>query len=271
MRESQEVMKFLFAGELMIAMIPDVPTSSSDPATACPQTFATTHWSNVLAAKQGDWSVAGPALEKLCRTYWYPLYAFLRRQGRHPHDAQDLTQEFFARLLRRDFLEQVGPQKGKFRSFLIASLKNFLCDEWDKARAQKRGSGQAILSLTDQNAEELYSLEADPVASAEQLFERRWALTLLERALSSLRKEYAAAGKSAEFEHLKIFLSTPTSDGGYDKAAAALGVAVDTVGVKVYRLRQRYGELISAEIAQTVADPADIEEELHHLFNAVGG
>lgn len=245
-------------------------TSPTDPATVHAHCFATTHWSNVLAAKQGDASLAADALEKLCRTYWYPMYAFLRREGRSPHDAQDLTQEFFARLLRRDFLKNIGPQKGKFRSFLMASLKHFLCDEWDKARAEKRGGGQTFISLDDHNAEELYLLEPDLGASAEKIFEQRWALTLLARALAGLREEFAAAGKGGEFERLKVFLSTPTSDGAYDGVAADLGWAVDAVGVKVHRLRQRYGELIRAEIAQTVADPADIEEELRHVFDAVG-
>jgi RNA polymerase sigma-70 factor (ECF subfamily) len=230
----------------------------------------TTHWSVVLAAKQGDPADAAAALEKLCRNYWYPLYAFLRREGRSPHDAQDLTQEFFARLLQRRFLENVGPQHGKFRSFLLASLKNFLCDEWDKARAEKRGGGQTVISLDDHNAEELYLLEPDTAASAEKIFEQRWALTLLAQALARLREEFAAAGKIREFDHLKVFLSTPARDGAYDALAVKLELAVDTVAVKVHRLRQRYAELIRAEIAQTVASPADIEEELRHLFDAVG-
>jgi RNA polymerase sigma-70 factor (ECF subfamily) len=223
-----------------------------------------------LAAKRSDSSEAAAALEKLCRTYWYPLYAFLRREGRSPHDAQDLTQEFFARLLRRDFLENVDPQKGRFRSFLLAALRHFLCDEWDKARAEKRGGGQAIVSLNDHNAEERYLLEPDASAPAERIFEQHWALTLLAQALTRLREEFTAAGKAAEFVHLKVFLSTLTSDGAYDAVAANLQLSVDTIAVKVHRLRQRYGELIRAEIARTVASPADIEEELGHLFDAVG-
>jgi RNA polymerase sigma-70 factor (ECF subfamily) len=224
----------------------------------------------VLAAKQGETTEAAAALEKLCRTYWYPLYAFLRREGHSPHDAQDLTQEFFARLLQGKFLGNVSPQKGKFRSFLLAALKNFLCDEWDKATAQKRGGGKMVISLDDHNAEELYLLEPEADAPAEELFERRWALTLLARALSGLREEFVATGRMNEFDQLKGFLSTPTADGAYDAVAVKLGLTVDTVGVKVHRLRQRYGELIRVEIAQTVARPAEIENELQHLFNAVG-
>jgi len=234
------------------------------------QWFATTHWSDVLAAKQGDVPEAAAALEKLCRTYWYPLYAFLRREGRSPHDAQDLTQEFFARLLQREFLENVRSQKGKFRSFLLAALKNFLSDEWDKARAAKRGGGQAFISLDDHQAEDLYLLEPDASAPAERIFEQQWALTLLAQALGRLREEFAAAGKVREFDQLKVFLSTLADAGGYDAVAAKLEVAADTVAVKVHRLRQRYGELIRAEIAQTVASSRDIEGELAHLFDAVG-
>jgi len=232
--------------------------------------FTATHWSVVLAAREPDAPQAAAALAELCRTYWYPLYAFLRREGRTPHDAQDLTQEFFARLLQGKCLENVGPEKGKFRSFLLASLRNFLCDEWDKARAEKRGGGQPFISLEDHNAEGLYLLEPDTSAPAEQIFEQRWALTLLAQALTRLREEFAAADKVHEFEDLKVFLSTLTGDGAYDAVAAKLELATDTVAVKVHRLRQRYGELIRAEIAHTVASPADIEEELQHLFDAVG-
>jgi DNA-directed RNA polymerase specialized sigma24 family protein len=173
-------------------------------------------------------------------------------------------------LLQGGFLEKVGPHKGKFRSFLLAALKNFLCDEWDKARAEKRGGGQRFISLDEHDAEELDLLNPEPGVSAEQIFEERWALTLLAQALARLREEFTAARRMDEFEQLKIFLSTPTSDGAYEPVAAKLGVAVETVAVRVHRLRQRYGELIRAEIAQTVASAADIEPELQHLFNVIG-
>jgi RNA polymerase sigma-70 factor (ECF subfamily) len=244
--------------------------SATDFTSGSPQTFATTHWSDVLGARHGDSAEAAAALERLCRTYWPPLYAFLRREGRSPHDAQDLTQAFFAHLLQRDFLKNVGHQKGKFRSFLLAALRHFLSDVWDKVRAEKRGGRQTFVSLDDHDAEEWYRLEPDASAPAERVFERRWALTLLEQALAHLRDEFAGAGKAREFDHLKTFLSTPTSDGAYHDAAAELGLAVDTIAVKVHRLRQRYGELIREEIAQTVASTAEIEEELRHLFDAVG-
>jgi RNA polymerase sigma factor (sigma-70 family) len=232
--------------------------------------FSTTHWSVVLAAKEGGSSQTAEALERLCQAYWFPLYAFLRRQGRSPHDAQDLTQEFFARLLRGSFLEKVGPERGRFRSFLLAALKNFLCDEWDKARAQKRGGGQALLSLDDEDAEEQYLLAGDPSETPEAVFDRQWACRTLERALSNLRAEFEKDGQAREFDCLKIFLSTSAGDGGYNETAARLGIAPDRVALKVHRLRRRYGELIRAEIAQTVVDARDIGAELQHLLNAIG-
>jgi DNA-directed RNA polymerase specialized sigma24 family protein len=243
---------------------------SSDHLPASAREFATTHWSIVLAAREGVAPQAAQALEKLCRIYWYPLYAHVRRQGRGAHDAQDLVQGFFARLLRGNFLENVGPRKGRFRSFLLAALNHFLSDEWDKARAEKRGGGQTFISLDEHHAEELYLAEPDSSAPAERIFDHQWALTLLAQAFARLREEFAAAGKAREFDHLKIFLSTPAGDGGYDAVAAELEIPAVTVGVKVHRLRQRYGEHIRAEIAHTVASPADIEEEMGHLFDAVG-
>ena len=224
----------------------------------------------MLAARDGASPQAAEALEKLCRTYWFPLYAHVRRQGHRAPDAQDLVQGFFARLLRGNFLENVGPQKGRFRSFLLAALNHFLSDEWDKARAEKRGGGQTFISLDEHHAEELYLAEPESGAPAEKIFDQRWALALLAQAFARLREESVAAGKAREFHHLKVFLSTPTGDGGYDAVAAELEMPVATVGVKVHRLRQRYGELIRAEIAHTVASLADIEEEMRHLFDAVG-
>jgi DNA-directed RNA polymerase specialized sigma24 family protein len=255
------------AGELRSGRMAATDSSELSPGSA--REFTTTHWSVVLAASEGVSPQAAQALEKLCRLYWFPLYAHARRRGQGAHDAQDLVQGFFARLLQGNFLENVGPQKGRFRSFLLASLNHFLSDEWDKARAQKRGGGQAFISLDDENAEELYRLEPVSCAPAGTVFDRRWALTLLEQALARLREEFVAVDKAREFDHLKVFLSMPAGDGGYNAVAAELEMPVVTVGVKVHRLRQRYGELIRAEIAHTVASPADIEEEMKHLFDAV--
>ena len=252
----------------MVGLMAEADSSDHSPASA--REFTTTHWSVVLDANDGASPQATTALAQLCRTYWYPLYAYVRRQGHRAHDAQDLVQGFFARLLQKNFLKNVGPQKGKFRSFLLAALNHFLSDEWDKARAEKRGGGQTLISLDDHNAEELYLLEPDTGAPAERIYEQRWALTLLGQAFARLREESAAADRVREFDHLKGFLSTPTSDGAYEAVAVQLEMPVPTVAVKVHRLRQRYGELIRAEIAHTVASPADIEEEMRHLFDAVG-
>src|SRR6059036_989566 len=165
------------------------PSQLPAPTDAARQ-FATTHWSVVLTAGAGSSSVAQAALETLCRTYWYPLYAYIRRQGHSPHDAQDLTQEFFARLLQKDYLQAAGRDKGRFRTFLIVALKRFLANEWDRARAQKRGGGQVLLSLDTENAEARYQTEPAADLSADRIFERRWALTLLDRATTRLRHEF---------------------------------------------------------------------------------
>jgi len=228
--------------------------------------FRTTHWSLVLRAGQGSSPETEDALEKLCRTYWYPLYVYVRRQGHGPHDAQDLTQEFFARLLRLHSLEAVAPHKGKFRTFLLASLKHFLADAGDAARAVKRSNGQPILSLDDDTAERRYRLEPATGESPEVLYDRRWVLALLEQALDRLREEYAAAGKALHFEQMKAFLEAPPIAGDYDRVAAALGLNSGAVAVAVHRLRQRYRDLVRAEIAQTVASPEELADELRHLF-----
>jgi RNA polymerase sigma-70 factor (ECF subfamily) len=223
----------------------------------------------VLAAGHSTAPGAQEALETLCRSYWYPLYVYVRRQGCDVHEAQDLTQEFFTRLLQKRDLETVRRENGRFRSFLLVSLKHFLINEWERARAAKRGGGRALIPLDELLAEERYAREPCDLLTPDKLFERRWALTLLAQAFARLREESASSGKAREFDHLKVFLSTPTGAGAYDAVAAELEMPVATVGVKVHRLRQRYGELIRAEIAHTVASPAEIEEEIGHLFNAV--
>jgi RNA polymerase sigma factor (sigma-70 family) len=228
--------------------------------------FRTTHWSVVLRAGQDTSREAADALEKLCRTYWYPLYVYVRRQGHGPHDAQDLTQEFFARILRLHSLEAVAPHKGKFRTFLLASLKHFLSDAGDAARAIKRGNGQPVLSLDDDTAERRYRLEPATADSPEVLYDRRWVLALLEQALARLREEYAAGGKTQHFAQMKAFLEGPPVDGDYDRVAAALGLNSGAVAVAVHRMRQRYRDLVRAEIAQTVASPEELADELRHLF-----
>ncbi len=232
--------------------------------------FVTTRWSQVVAAGQtADSSHARAALEQLCQTYWYPLYAFVRRQGHAPHDAQDLTQEFFARLLERNALGAADRERGRFRSFLLATLKNFLHDEWDKLRAQKRGGGHHVVSLDAGDAESRYALEPVDTMTADRLYERRWAMLLLDRAVERLRAEHEAAGKLAQFETLKASLAGPRESQPYAEQAVKLGMSEGAVKVAVHRLRQRYREVIRAEIAETVSDAAEVEEELRHIIAAL--
>lgn len=227
-----------------------------------PQWFATTHWSVVLAAKAGDSPEAAAALEKLCRTYWPPLYAYIRRAGHDATDAQDLTQEFFARLLARDYLQHLHHREGKFRSFLLTYLKNFLSEQRRKAAAQKRGGDKVIVSLDEPAGEDGYLLEPVDELTPDQAFERRWAQTVLQTALDRLRGEYLARGQAALFERLQDY--QPREPGGlsYAQLGAELGLTEAAVKSAVQRMRQRHRELLREEIAQTVTRPEEIEEEL---------
>ena len=232
-------------------------------------TFATTHWSVVLSAGQQDPPEAAQALETLCRTYWYPLYAFVRRQGQSPEDAQDLTQGFFAHLLRKDFLSGVEPEKGRFRSFLLACLKHFLADEWEKARTAKRGGNCFQMPLNLAGAEERYQLEACVEADAQNLYERRWALDLLNHVLDRLRHGVVAAGREVVFDQLQGCLLGERPTETYAQLGARLGMSETAVKVTVHRLRQQYRELLREEIAHTVTRPEEIDEELRYLFEVV--
>jgi RNA polymerase sigma-70 factor (ECF subfamily) len=232
--------------------------------------FATTHWSVVLNAQEADSPQAAQALEQLCRTYWYPLYAYVRRQGRSPEDAQDLTQAFFARLLAGSSLGSVDRRKGRFRSFLLAAMNHFLAEEWHRAHRQKRGGGQTILSLDEATAEERYRLEPAEAMTAETIYERRWALTLLEQVLRRLETEFAQAGQTAQFEVLKTFLLGDKGELSYADAAARTGLSESAVGVAIHRMRRRYGELFRETIAHTVADPAEVDEEIAYLLRILG-
>ena len=244
-------------------------TSTSESAPYA-QAFPPTRWSVVLAAQQPPSPAAADALETLCRAYWQPLYVFVRRQGRTKEDAQDLVQEFFARLLQNQWLDAVAREKGRFRSFLLTALKRFLLNEWDRQRAQKRGGGQAPLPFDTAIAERQYQAEPDPGAAADRAFERRWALTLIERTLARLREEFTAAGKTRDFEVLKVFLAA--EQGGISYAAVAEQLDLNEVAarVAVHRLRRRFREHFRAEIAHTVARPEDIEAEVRHLMAALG-
>jgi len=234
-----------------------------------PALFVTTHWSVVLAAGLDESAVAHNALEQLCRTYWYPLYVYTRRRGYDVEEAKDLTQEFFARLIEKNFLGDVVQGRGRFRYFLLAALKHFLADEWDKATAQKRGGGWTFVSLDAQDPEARYHLEPRDEETPERAFQRRWALTLLELAVSRLREELRIAGKEAVFEELKVFITGDRPDITYAEAAGRLGMTEAAAKMTVTRMRQRYRALLRAEIASTVDDPAEIDAELRELASVL--
>lgn len=227
--------------------------------------FATTHWSVVLAAGRSDIPQAQDALEKLCQIYWYPLYAYVRRRGYSPADAEDLTQQFFAWLLERDWLGRADQQRGRFRSFLLTSISNFLANEWDKARTQKRGGGR-VVSLQRDEAETRCTREPVDNLTPEQSFEWRWALTLLEQVMNRLNAEFARDGKTELFEALKPCLLGERAAQPYAALASKLAMTEGSVKVAVHRLRQKYRQLLRNEIANTVAKPEEVEEELRYLF-----
>jgi RNA polymerase sigma-70 factor (ECF subfamily) len=224
----------------------------------------------VLAARQRHAPEAEAALTALCQSYWFPLYAFIRRQGHTADEAQDLTQEFFARLLEKDFLEAVDRDKGRFRSFLLAACKHFLANERDRARAQKRGGGRQPLPLDLRDAEARFSHEPAHTLTAEKLFDRRWALTLLDEVLARLRQEYAGKDKAELFEALRPYLVGDREKIPYARAAGQLGLTDGAVKVAVHRLRQRYRERLREEIARTVGDPEQVDDEIRELFTALG-
>jgi DNA-directed RNA polymerase specialized sigma24 family protein len=239
--------------------------SNSDFEPGTPREFTTTHWSVVLEAGQDGSPKGSEAMAQLCRAYWYPLYAYVRRKGYNAQDAQDLTQEFFARLLARNYLSVADRNRGKFRAFLLGSLEHFLAREWTKAHAQKRGGGQALFSLDEVEAENRYLLEPADALTAEKIFDRRWATTLLEKGMTRLHEECSADGKSDLFAKVKGILSGEKGDGSYAEIATGLNVSEGAIKVAVHRLRQRCGELLRDEIAQTVATPQEVDEELRYL------
>jgi RNA polymerase sigma factor (sigma-70 family) len=231
--------------------------------------FTTTNWSVVLEAGQTDYDRAASALEGLCSRYWYPVYAFIRRRGSDPHEAKDLTQAFFTHLLEKETLKKVDREKGKFRSFLLASATNFLTNEWDKRQTLKRGGQHQIISLDDTEAEELYRHEPVAALTPENLYERRWAFTLLNEVLARLKEEYIAANKMELFAKLEPGLVDAVNPGLYADWAVALNMSEGAVRVAVHRLRRRFGELLRSEIVHTVATPAEVDEEIRHLFAAI--
>jgi RNA polymerase sigma factor (sigma-70 family) len=230
---------------------------------------ATTQWSQVLAARDGSDTRARAALESLCQTYWQPLYAYIRAQGYGPDEARDLTQGFFAEFLEKDFLAGVDPKKGRFRSFLLASVRHFLSHERDKAGALKRGGGTITLSLDIEAGEAGYALRPAEALTPVDVYERRWAMTVLDRAMGRLREESAGAGNEKQFETLKQYLTSTESQAPYREAGEVLGISEGAVATAVHRLRQRYGQCLRAEIADTVVDPAEVGDELRHMLEVV--
>jgi RNA polymerase sigma factor (sigma-70 family) len=245
---------------------PEHASTADDPAR-----FHTTRWSAILVAAQSQLPGSQTALSELCRLYWYPLYAFARRRGKGPSDAQDLTQGFFLHLLEHRALKQVQPLKGKFRSFLLASFQNFILDETSRARCLKRGGNREFVFLDAEDAESRYRLEPVDVLTAEKIYDARWAMTLLGHAVERLRQEYAARDETSRFDVLQIFVGvgeekTPPS---YEKVAKSLGLSVGAAKTLIHRFRKQYAAILREEIGRTVTDPADIEQEIHALCDAL--
>ncbi len=250
---------------------PVVAESNSDtPSTgARGAQFTTTHWSVVLAAGRDASPETDQALEVLCRTYWYALYALVRRQGYGVPDAQDLTQEFFARFLDKKYIERADPERGRFRTFLLACLKNFLANEWDRGQTVKRGAGYKTISWDEHVAENQFLAEPATGVSPEEAFEKRWAGMLLQQVLVLLREEFAAAGKTEAFNPLKEFLWGAESSMSYAELSAQLGLNEGAARVAVHRFRHRYQELLRATVADTVADLKDVDDELRYLISVI--
>jgi RNA polymerase sigma factor (sigma-70 family) len=232
--------------------------------------FATTRWSLVLSAGQRSSPESDDALAELCRRYWYPLYAYIRRRLGDVHEARDLTQEFFARLLEKNTLALAQPQRGRFRSYLLTCCKNFLTNEADKARAQKRGGGRAVLAFDFEASDSRYHREPGHIETPERAFERQWALTLLEQVLAALRREHETAGKTALFEQLKPFLAGAGSGVSYADAARVLDMSEGAFKVAVHRLRRRYRELLRDAVAETLSEGESVDGEIRALFQSLG-
>jgi RNA polymerase sigma-70 factor (ECF subfamily) len=234
-----------------------------------PRVFPNTRWSVVLAARQQPSLESAAALESLCRAYWYPLYAYVRRCGHSPHDAQDLTQEFFRRLLEKRWLDCADPEKGKLRTFLVVALKKFMSKEWRRASAQRRGGGQATVPFDPAFAETRYAAETPTALASDETYDQQWALALLDLTMKRLGAEFAAAGKAKDFEALKSCLTDVRGAIDYAAVAKRLSVNEGTARVTVHRLRKRFREIFREEISQTLADGAELDAELRHLAAAL--
>ena len=228
--------------------------------------FETTHWSLVLAAGRSSSPASTAALTSLCETYWYPLYAYVRRRVDTVDEARDLTQEFFANFIEKRYFATARPERGRFRAFLLTTFKHFLANEWDKARALKRGGGSSPISLDFDKGESRFHLEPQDDLTPERLYDRQWALTLLKRVLDTLRDEFVRDGKQQQFDHLKQFVSGRPPAGGYAEAAAGLGMSEGAAKVAAHRLRRLYRKLLREEISQTVSTPGEVDDEIRNLF-----
>jgi len=245
-------------------------TTASSSSSAPDDIFATTHWTVVVAAGKRHTPQSDHALEELCRTYWFPLYAYTRRRGHNKEDAEDLTQAFFARFLAKNYLEGLSAERGRFRAFLLASLKHFLINEWKKTQRLKRGGGEKLLALDWQTADTQFQVASTAEPSPDKAFDREWALALLAKVIERLRAECETGGKSKQFEQLKIFLTAGKGALSHADAAKSLGMDETAVRVAVHRLRKRYRQLLRDEISQTLTDPAQVDEEMRALFGAFG-
>jgi RNA polymerase sigma-70 factor (ECF subfamily) len=256
---------------MFFGMVSIMPPGNKEPLVpeSAPAWFVTTHWSVVLEAKGNDSARASEALERLCQIYWRPVYAFIRRNGYNVADAEDLTQEFFSRLLSKNYLRHLRDQRGKFRSFLLTFVKHFLSDERERASAQKRGGGSSVLSLDDTSGEDLYLAETANQVSLEQLFERRWAQTVLDRALRRLSEEYYSSGKGPLLEKLKDVQPGEHGALSYAQLGAEMGMTEVAIKSAVHRFRRRHREILREEIAQTVTRPEDVDAEIRYLISVV--
>ena len=234
-----------------------------------PDAFVTTRWSVVLGAGQRLDPNAASALIELCQRYWYPLYAYVRRRGNDADEARDLTQEFFVRLLEKNTLAVAAPERGRFRAFLLTALKNFLANEQERTKAQKRGGGRLPLSLDFDSGETRFKIEPAHHLTAERLFERQWTITLLDRVMSQLREEHRAVSKLRQFELLRESILGEEAAASYAQIGESLGMTEGAARTAAHRLRKRYRELLRAEIAETVADPSEVDAEIGRLFESL--
>ena len=251
---------------MMVDCVPNLMTS------AISSGFHTTRWTLVQAAAIDSTEPTADsrrALGSLCQTYWHPVYAFIRRNGYDPDQSQDLTQGFFALLLEKKYLADADQKKGRFRSFLLTAVKHFLANEWDRAHALKRGGGQVPVSIDPVEAERWYVPSVVEEATPESLFERRWALSILEQVLARLRAEFAAAGNADQFESLSVFLNRDSNDVGYEELAAKMGMSAGALRMSVHRMRRKYRRLLREEITETVSTLGEIDDEIRFLVSAL--